>query len=178
MDSPRSPLLQMGCLLGRFSGLHSTRAPVAEGIRRSSPTVHSCSGNTTILCRGMSNSRDGLMAGTPSFSRSGIAYGPSYAAMLLRTPSLNPWALVESLPGKRAHLDVYKAKLTRKELPRRRLSSALGHGSNGYVRATVEEVKHAASEKFFIPSRTRSYAILGRPARTEFRHDSCNTAPL
>jgi hypothetical protein len=43
--------------------------------------------------------------------------------------------------------------------------------------ATVEKVKHRASQKFFIPYRTRSCAILGRLARTEFRHDSCNTAP-
>jgi hypothetical protein len=44
-----------------------------------------------------------------------------------------------------------------------------------HVRATVEKVKHPARKKFFTPSRTRSCAILGRPARTEFRHDSCNT---
>jgi hypothetical protein len=43
--------------------------------------------------------------------------------------------------------------------------------------ATVEKVKRPASKKFFIPLGTRSYAILGRLARTEFRHDSCNTAP-
>jgi hypothetical protein len=48
--------------------------------------------------------------------------------------------------------------------------------TNDHVCATVEKVKHPASQKFFIPSRTRSCAILGRPARTEFRHDSCNTA--
>jgi hypothetical protein len=48
---------------------------------------------------------------------------------------------------------------------------------NDHVRATVEKVKHLASLKFFIPCRTRSYEILEHPARTEFRHDSCNTAP-
>jgi hypothetical protein len=47
----------------------------------------------------------------------------------------------------------------------------------GIIRATVEKGKHPARQKFFIPSRTRSYAISGRPARPEFRHDSCNTAP-
>ena len=51
------------------------------------------------------------------------------------------------------------------------------NASAGTVPATVEKVKHPAGQKFFIPSRTRSCAILRRPARTEFRHDSCNTAP-
>jgi hypothetical protein len=44
--------------------------------------------------------------------------------------------------------------------------------------ATVQKVKHPAGEKFFIPWGTRSYANFGRPARTEFRHDSCNAAPI
>jgi len=57
------------------------------------------------------------------------------------------------------------------------LSSAPGLGSNDNVCATIQKVKHPAREKFFIPSRTRGYAIFGRSARTEFRHDSCNTAP-
>jgi hypothetical protein len=47
----------------------------------------------------------------------------------------------------------------------------------GIIRATVEKGKHPASQKFFIPSRTRGYALSGRPARPEFRRDSCNTAP-
>jgi len=48
------------------------------------------------------------------------------------------------------------------------------HPTNGHVCATVDKAKHSASQKFFIPSGARSYAILGHPARTEFRHDSCN----
>jgi hypothetical protein len=48
---------------------------------------------------------------------------------------------------------------------------------NGHVYATVQKVKHLAAEKFFIPLDKRSYVILGRCPRTEFRHDSCNTAP-
>ena len=47
---------------------------------------------------------------------------------------------------------------------------------NDHVCATVEKVKHPAGEKFFIPSGKRSYAIFWPRARTEFRHDSCNTA--
>jgi hypothetical protein len=46
-----------------------------------------------------------------------------------------------------------------------------------HVCATVEEAKHSASKKSFIPSGVRSYAILGPRPRTEFRHHSCNTAP-
>ncbi len=45
------------------------------------------------------------------------------------------------------------------------------------VCATVEKAKHSANGKFFIPWGTSSYAIFRRSARTEFRHDSCNTAP-
>jgi hypothetical protein len=45
-----------------------------------------------------------------------------------------------------------------------------------HFRATVEKVKHPAREESSIPSGTRSYGILEPPARTEFRHDSCNTA--
>jgi hypothetical protein len=45
------------------------------------------------------------------------------------------------------------------------------------VCATVEKVKHPASQKFFTPSGVRSCAIPGRGPCTEFRHDSCNTAP-
>jgi hypothetical protein len=45
-----------------------------------------------------------------------------------------------------------------------------------HVCATVEKTKRGASEKFFIPSGARSYAIWGLRVRTEFRHDSCNTA--
>jgi hypothetical protein len=45
-----------------------------------------------------------------------------------------------------------------------------------HVCATVEKTKRGASEKFFIPSGARSYAIFGRRAGTEFRHDSCNAA--
>jgi len=48
---------------------------------------------------------------------------------------------------------------------------------NGHVCATVQKVKHLAAEKSFIPLGTRSYAIWGPRPRTEFRHDSCNTAP-
>ncbi len=46
---------------------------------------------------------------------------------------------------------------------------------NEHVCATAEKAKHPASEKFFIPSGTRSYVTSARAARTEFRHDSCNT---
>jgi hypothetical protein len=52
------------------------------------------------------------------------------------------------------------------------------HPTNDHVRATVEKLKHPAREKFLIPARTRSYAAFGRDARTEFRHDPCNTAPI
>jgi hypothetical protein len=45
------------------------------------------------------------------------------------------------------------------------------------ISATVEKAKGPTGEKFFIPSRTRGYVIQGRHARSEFRHDSCNTAP-
>jgi hypothetical protein len=45
------------------------------------------------------------------------------------------------------------------------------------VCATVEKTKHPTGEKFFIPVGVTSCAILGRCLRTEFRHDSCNTAP-
>ena len=44
--------------------------------------------------------------------------------------------------------------------------------------ATVEKAKRPACEKFFIPCHTRGYASFGPRARTEFRHDSCNTAPI
>ena len=53
-----------------------------------------------------------------------------------------------------------------------------GLGSNGSVCATTEKVKHPRREKIFIPCCTTSYAVLERSARTEFRHGSCNTAPL
>ncbi len=43
--------------------------------------------------------------------------------------------------------------------------------------ATVEKVKHPACKKFFIPSGTTSYTTFRPPPCTEFRHDSCNTAP-
>jgi hypothetical protein len=49
---------------------------------------------------------------------------------------------------------------------------------NGHVCATVEKVKHSAGKKSFIPSGVRSYTILRPRARTEFRHDWCNTAPI
>jgi len=51
-------------------------------------------------------------------------------------------------------------------------------GSAGdQVRATVEKAKRPGSEEFFIPSCPKGYAASDRHARTEFRHDSCNTAP-
>jgi hypothetical protein len=59
-----------------------------------------------------------------------------------------------------------------------RLSSVLGLGSNDNVCATVEKVKHPVDETFFIPSRIRGYAIFGPHVCPEFRHDSCNTAPI
>ena len=52
------------------------------------------------------------------------------------------------------------------------------HPANDYVRATVEKVKRPACGEFFIPLATKSCAIWGRDARTEFRHDSCNTAVI
>jgi hypothetical protein len=48
---------------------------------------------------------------------------------------------------------------------------------NDHVRATVQKVKRPAREELFIPLGARSCAIFGRCLRTEFRHDSCNTAP-
>jgi hypothetical protein len=45
------------------------------------------------------------------------------------------------------------------------------------VCATVEKVKHPARKEIIIPCHTRTYAIFEPRARTEFRHDSCNTAP-
>ncbi len=48
---------------------------------------------------------------------------------------------------------------------------------NDNVCATVEKAKHPARKTLSIPCRTRGYVISGRSARTEFRHDSCNTAP-
>jgi hypothetical protein len=50
-------------------------------------------------------------------------------------------------------------------------------GVPGTVCATVQKVKHPAGEKIFIPSGIRSYAPFRLRVRTEFRHDSCNTAP-
>jgi hypothetical protein len=46
------------------------------------------------------------------------------------------------------------------------------------ISATGEKVKRPARRKFFIPFGTRSYAAFGPRLRTEFRHDSCNTAPI
>jgi hypothetical protein len=57
-----------------------------------------------------------------------------------------------------------------------RLGARIG-SADARVYATVEKAKHPASEKFFIPFRTRGYAPFGLCAHTEFRHDSCNTAP-
>jgi hypothetical protein len=51
------------------------------------------------------------------------------------------------------------------------------HPANDHVCATIQKVKHPAGEKFFIRLATRSCAAGPRRARTEFRHDSCNTAP-
>jgi hypothetical protein len=48
---------------------------------------------------------------------------------------------------------------------------------NDNVCATVEKVKHSARKKSFTPSGVSSYAVLRPRARTESRHDSCNTAP-
>jgi hypothetical protein len=53
-----------------------------------------------------------------------------------------------------------------------------GWDANDHMRATVEKTKHHVREKSFIPCDTRSYATRQHPARTEFRHDSCNTAPI
>jgi hypothetical protein len=46
---------------------------------------------------------------------------------------------------------------------------------NGTIGATDEKAKGPASQNFFIPSGTRSYARSGHHERAEFRHDSCNT---
>jgi hypothetical protein len=54
----------------------------------------------------------------------------------------------------------------------REMGSACDH-----VCATVGKLKHPVSGEFFIPAGTRSCAILWCCPRTEFRHDSCNTAP-
>jgi hypothetical protein len=56
------------------------------------------------------------------------------------------------------------------------LGARIGSGCD-HVCATVQK-EDTASEKFFIPSGTRSCAIFGRCLRTEFRQDSCNTAPI
>jgi len=57
-----------------------------------------------------------------------------------------------------------------------RLGARMGSGCD-QVGATVEEVKHPACQKISIPLGARSCAVLGPGPRTEFRHDSCNTAP-
>jgi len=65
---------------------------------------------------------------------------------------------------------------SRSALLRAVLGARTGFGCD-HVSATVEKAKHPACEKFSIPLRARSCAIFGRCVRTEFRHDSCNTAP-
>jgi hypothetical protein len=88
-----------------------------------------------------------------------------HPSALLRTASAveGKFPVVSSQPALRPRFSAFLASW-------REIGSACDH-----FHATGQKTKHPASQRFSIPCRTRSCAIFGRPARTEFRHDSCNT---
>jgi hypothetical protein len=128
----------------------------------------------------VSGGDDGASKDTADCEREDAEQGASLLPLWLRPSAARPrwglrasvvqrgpfrdWALPGVLCGSaRGHSDPHGS------------AWAKAHPTNDHVCATVEKLKHPASQKFFIPSGTRGYAILRRCPCTEFRHDSCNT---
>ena len=135
--------------------------------------VPSPAGAKEDLCsiRRVLSSRTGLVVAWDSVTQ------PSMAGLCSGTPNakLRVWGPSFALSGCSSRpvcglLATYLVRSSAPRIPGR----SVGHD---HVPATVEKTKYLVSGESFIPLAARIYAIQQPRARTEFRHDSCNTAP-